>query len=90
MTDAIPFNTGYLFLSLTQGAAAFKGGTLYPFPIDAQLSVPMSAGGSLTLPHVIPAGQGFEGLSITVQWWFADAAAVAGASASNGLRLDIP
>jgi len=90
ISNALPFNTGFLFLSLTQGAAPFKGGTFYPIPIDAQLSLPVSLFGSLTLPHIIPAGQGFGGLSVTGQWWFADAAAVAGASGSNGLRLDIP
>lgn len=90
ISNAIPFNTGFLFLSLTQGAAPFKGGTLYAIPIDAQISLPVDGTGSLTLPHTIPAGQGFSGLSITGQWWFADAAAPVGASGSNGMRMDIP
>lgn len=90
ISSAIPNNTGFLFLSLTQGATPFKGGTLYAIPIDAQITLPVDGTGSLTLPHIIPAGQGFAGISITAQWWFADAAAPVGASGSNGLRLDIP
>jgi hypothetical protein len=90
VSGAIPFNTGFLFLGLTENPVSFKGGLLYPFPIDAQVELPMDGTGSLTLPHTIPAGQGFEGLDIIVQWWFADGAAIKNASASNGLRLEIP
>jgi hypothetical protein len=90
ISSAIPFNTGFLFLSLSEGAAPFKGGFLYAIPIDAQISLPVDGTGALTLPHIIPGGQGFEGLDIVGQWWFADAAAPVGASGSNGLRLEIP
>lgn len=90
ISGAIPFNTGFLFLGLVENPVSFKGGLLYPFPIDATIQLPMDATGSLTLPHAIPAGQGFGGLDIIGQWWFADAAAIKNASASNGLRLEIP
>lgn len=90
ISNAIPSNAGFLFLSLTEGPVPFKGGNLYPFPILGQFVLPMSGAGSLTIPHTIPAGQGYEGLNIILQWWFADGAAIKGASASNGLRLEIP
>lgn len=85
-----PFNLGYLFLSLTQGAVPFKQGTFYPIPILGQINIPMDISGGLTIPATIPTGQGFEGQSITIQWWFNDATAPAGAAGSNGLRLDVP
>ena len=85
-----PFNLGYLFLSLNQGAVPFKQGTFYPIPILGQINIPMDVSGGLTIPATIPTGQGFEGQSITLQWWFADVTAPAGAAGSNGLRLDIP
>ncbi|MFT7461731.1 MAG: hypothetical protein ACI9EF_000065 [Pseudohongiellaceae bacterium] len=90
VSNGIPGNTAFLFLSLTQAAAPFKGGTLYALPIDAQISLPLDGTGSLTLPHIIPAGAGFDGIDLIGQWWCPDAAAPVGASGSNGLRLEIP
>lgn len=89
VSNGIPFNQAFLFISLTQGNVPFKLGTLVPWPINASASFPLNGSGSATLPHAIDISTP-NGLAVYVQYWFADAGAPAGASASNGLELVIP
>jgi hypothetical protein len=84
-----PFAAGALFVALNEANLPFKGGVFDPAPVLAQITLVMPAGGLLTLsasmPGAVPSGTGF-----VLQAWFADDSAVAGASATNGLRLDVP
>ncbi|GJM22429.1 MAG: hypothetical protein DHS20C15_23440 [Planctomycetota bacterium] len=89
VTGAIPFNTGFLFLGLVEGSTPFKMGTLYPSPFLFLTQINMTGAGNRTIPSTIDLGTP-SGLEIIAQWWFADAAAVSGASASNGLKLVVP
>ncbi|MBM3984121.1 MAG: matrixin family metalloprotease [Planctomycetes bacterium] len=84
-----PLAAGTLFVSLTQGAAPFKGGTLYTIPILAQIGVATNLFGALSLPAVIPVGIP-SGTSFVTQVWLTDPAAVKGASATNGLKVVTP
>ncbi|MFT7462654.1 MAG: hypothetical protein ACI9EF_000996 [Pseudohongiellaceae bacterium] len=78
---------GVLFVSLAEAALPFKGGLLYTFPILLTIDVQSSILGTLvisglTIDPVIPGGT-----LIVVQEAFLDAAAVAGVSMSNGLKI---
>lgn len=89
LSGGLPFAPAHLFASLTGGALPFKGGTFHPLPIDAAVVVPVDGAGALAIAHSIDAGVP-SGTGLTLQAWFADAGAVAGAAASNGLRLVVP
>ncbi len=83
-----PHAAGVLFASLSEASLPFKGGLFAPSPV--LLTVPLMADGQgkLVLSSALPAGP-LSGLSLVTQCWFADATSVKGASATNGLRLDI-
>jgi hypothetical protein len=80
--------SGALFVSLAEANQPFKGGVFDPLPILLQVPLTVGADGRLVLPAAIPAGP-LSGLELVTQAWFADAAAVQGVSATNGLRLVI-
>jgi hypothetical protein len=84
-----PLAPGALFVALSEANLPFKGGVFDPAPILLQLPVVLPASGLLTLfaamPPAVPSGTEF-----VLQGWFADGSAVQGASATNGLRLDVP
>ena len=88
-SSVAPFATGVFVVSLAQGALPLKGGTLFPVPVLAQIPVGMDGSGELELATAIPAGVP-SGTTIVLQSWFADAQAVQGASASNGLKFLVP
>ncbi len=81
-----PGATGVLWVSLTEGAAPFKGGTVYTIPILLQIPVQANFIGLVgipgTLDNTVPAGTEF-----VVQMAFSDAQASAGVSMSNGLKV---
>lgn len=79
----------FLFLSLTQSALPFKGGTFYPFPVVATASLTVPGSGMVSLPHAIDASTP-GGLDIIAQWWMSDPSGPLGATGSNGLELAIP
>lgn len=82
----LPNAQGVLWVSLTEAAAPFKGGTLYPVPI--LLTVPVAADfiGLLSIPGVIDSSVP-SGSEFVLQLGFADPGASAGVSLSNGLKL---
>jgi hypothetical protein len=69
--------------------APFKGGVLVPAPTLLVSGLPTGVEGTLTLAGTWPAGIP-SGTALYVQAWIVDAAAVAGASASNALLLLAP
>jgi len=89
-TVAVKANApGVTFISLSEGAAPFKGGVLYTFPILLQFDVAASFVGTVTIPGVIDASIP-NGISFYVQQAFSDDAAVKNVSLSNGLELQVP
>lgn len=83
------FNLVTLFVSTTQGAAPFKGGTFYPLPVLLALPLPADAAGQVNLAGTIPAGTP-SGISFVMQAWMPDAGAPHGAAATNGLKALVP
>ncbi|MBM3985166.1 MAG: hypothetical protein FJ296_05690, partial [Planctomycetes bacterium] len=84
-----PGGAAYLVLGLSQLNAPFKGGTLVP-AVDALIQgLPLDGTGALTLNGAwsddLPAGT-----SIWMQAWIPDPVAVAGFSASKGLKAVTP
>jgi len=84
LSQAKPLATASLVVGLTQINAPFKGGTMVPQPYQA-IVFGTSAAGTVTMPFTFPAGIP-AGTSMFFQFWIADPAAVAGFSASNGLK----
>jgi hypothetical protein len=84
-----PLSAAFLFVSLTQGSASFKGGTFYPIPVLVQIGLATNLFGNVSLPAVIPVGVP-SGTSFVNQVWITDPAAVKGASATNGLKVVTP
>ncbi|HTE05255.1 MAG TPA: matrixin family metalloprotease [Planctomycetota bacterium] len=85
---AAPGAAGMLFVSGSEANLPFKGGVFDPAPVALALPVLADGAGKVVLAAAIPAGP-FSGLSLVLQGWFADGAAVQGAAATNGLRLVI-
>ncbi len=84
-----PLAAGFLFVSLTQSSASFKGGTFYPIPILVQIGVATNLFGAVSLPGAIPVGIP-SGTSFVTQVWLTDPTAIKGASATNGLKVVTP
>ena len=89
LTSANPSSLAVMFVSLSQAAAPFKGGTLYTLPILLQINLATDGFGHVSLPAQIPVGTP-SGTSFVLQYWIADPAAIHGASASNGLKVVTP
>ena len=84
-----PSATGLLFISLVEGAAAFKGGVLVTIPLLAL--VPVASNGSGELQLAWPSWPAVpSGTTIVFQAGFSDAAAIKGVSLTNGLRALTP
>ena len=84
-----PSSLAVMFVSVTQGAVPFKGGTFYPVLILLQLSLSTDVFGHVSLPAVIPVGTP-PGTFFITQFWISDAGAIHGASATNGLKVVTP
>jgi len=80
---------GVLFVGAGEAAIPFKGGVFVPAPVVTELPFTSTASGGLHLAAAFPAGTP-GGVSAWSQVWLADASGPAGATASNGLRLDLP
>jgi murein DD-endopeptidase MepM/ murein hydrolase activator NlpD len=89
LAQARPNALALLMIGLGQGNVPLIGGTLVPFPVALTLTLATDANGSLAFPFVWPAGVP-SGFSFYAQYWIADPAATAGASASNGIRGTTP
>jgi hypothetical protein len=78
--------TAILVVSLTQGAASFKGGTLVPVPVMLLKAFTTDAAGEFLLPNV-PGGGG--PLAIYLQCVSVDAGQPHGYSLSNAVKLQL-
>lgn len=76
-----------LFISFTQGAAPFYGGTLIPgVPIPLVITLGTNNDGEIIVPNV--AGGGGP-VSFYSQWAIDDPGATGGVGLSNGIRVDL-
>lgn len=84
---ALPGAAGVWFIGLSAGNLPFKQGVLVPNPVGPFFVFPVAANGAgvFTIGAANPASV-FTGLSLWHQFWFADAAALAGVSATNGMK----
>src|SRR5439155_858181 len=84
LSHAPPLADTGLFCGLDQTNLPFKGGTLVPAP---EIFIPRAtdSSGVLDVPFVLPPGLP-HGLALYFQFWVADAGAIEGFTASNGLR----
>ena len=82
-----PFTTGSWFIGLSQGNLPFKQGVLVPSPFGPFFQFLVGSGpiGQITFTGTNPSAS-LTGFSLYHQFWFVDAAATAGLSASNGMR----
>jgi len=86
LLNAVPNTTAFLAVSLTQGAAPFKGGTLVPVPVLLLLTFTTDAAGEFLLPGV-PGGGG--PLAIYLQCASVDAGQPQGFALSNAVKLQL-
>ena len=84
-----PSAPGALLIGLDEVQLPFKGGVLVPGPILLTLPLLSSPDGALLLSGTVPPGVPVD-TRFVLQGWFADGAAVAGWSATNGLALLVP
>jgi hypothetical protein len=86
LLNAAPNTTAFLAVSLTQGAAPFKGGTLVPVPVLLLLTLTTDAAGEFLLSGV-PGGGG--PLDIYLQCATVDAGQPQGFGLSNAVKLQL-
>ncbi|HTE06620.1 MAG TPA: VCBS repeat-containing protein, partial [Planctomycetota bacterium] len=86
LANAAPNTTAFLVVSLTQGAAPFKGGTLVPVPILLLRTFTTDAAGGFLLPGV-PGGGG--PLNLYLQCASADGSQPQGFALSNAVKLKL-
>ena len=82
-----PFTSGSWFIGVSQGNLPFKQGVLVPSPFGPFFQFLVGSGpiGQITFTGTNPSAS-LTGFSLYHQFWFVDAAATAGLSASNGMR----
>ena len=88
LSQGQPVATMWMVIGFTELNAPFKGGTLVPNPLFL-VDMNTNGLGAASLPFVMPAGVP-SGTDIVTQAWIADAAAVSGLAASNGLVATTP
>ena len=84
-----PSAAGLWFIGLVQAAVPLEGGTLYPFPWLLEVPILVDPAGSLAVPGVIN-DVSLSGVDVITQMWFFDDTGPTVATATNGLRLEIP
>jgi probable HAF family extracellular repeat protein len=89
ISGAKPSGSATLVVGLSALNAPFKGGTLIPDADVLVIGLPLDGAGALQLASAWPAGVP-RGVSLWLQAWIADAAAVQGFAASNGLVGTVP
>ena len=86
--DGLPNGLAFLVIGLSELNGALKGGVLVPSP-DVLVSFPLDGNGASTIgfswPPSVPSGFDFW-----LQSWIVDPGAVAGLSATNGVRGTTP
>ena len=95
LRDVVGGANGFLLLSLTEGAAPFKGGELYTLPLLITIPIPVggplgvAGAGDLDLPLALPNDAAISGAKLIFQGAFVDGAAPVGVSLTQGLRIEI-
>jgi hypothetical protein len=89
LSNALNGQLGTLFVSFSQGAAPFKGGTFYPIPIVLQFPISTDLLGGFVLSSTIPVGTP-SGAAFVLQTWNQDFSAPFGLAGSNGLKAIVP
>lgn len=89
LTGAAPWARAMLVLSLGDGKAPFKGGTLVPMPLAAVHTLLTGAGGDVVQPFHMPVGVP-AGARFYLQYAIRDEAGAQGVALSNALRADVP
>lgn len=84
-----PSGAATLFLGFAPLFAPFKGGTLVPVPNLILPGFPLNSAGSLVLESTWPDGVP-AGVTVYLQFWMAEAAAIKGVSATNGISFATP
>ncbi|MCB9899251.1 MAG: IPT/TIG domain-containing protein [Planctomycetes bacterium] len=85
---ALPNAPGVMLISFSQAAVAFKGGTLFTFPVAASFDIQVNALGQV--PLFVPLDASIPaGISFVIQQLFADPGAPAGVSMTNGLLITL-
>jgi hypothetical protein len=87
LSNARPSTVGALFSGGAQAALPFKGGTFLVAPPFVQLALGTSPAGTASVGGNIPADPALYGLTVYMQYWCNDAAAVKGKAGSNGLKF---
>lgn len=83
-----PGGISFLFVGFSTINAPFMGGVMVPAPVMQLGPLPLDGTGGVTLFGIMPTIPG--GFSFVMQAWMPDAAAIAGASATNALQLITP
>lgn len=87
LSNAAGLVPAFLFLGFAQGNLPLLGGTFVPAPVALQVNLMTDAAGETHIPFAWPAGVP-AGTQIYLQYLIQDAAAFAGVSFSNGLRME--
>jgi hypothetical protein len=87
--NALANDPTFLLASVSQAAIPFKGGTLYPFPIQVIVPMQTDASGNASISAAIPAGVP-SGTTLFVQAWMPDPLGPKGMSGTNGLEAIVP
>jgi hypothetical protein len=89
VSGALPSAPAFLVLGLSQLAAPFKGGVLWPAPLSVTGGFTIGPAGTLVLVAPWPSGIP-GGFNLYLQDWIVDAGGPQGFAATNALRLTTP
>jgi hypothetical protein len=89
VSNCFPTTVMTLYVSASQAAFPFKGGTFYPVPILLQFVLAADIFGEVNLHSTIPISTP-SGAAFVMQCWMSDISAPFGFSGSNGLKAIVP
>ncbi|HZL99414.1 MAG TPA: matrixin family metalloprotease [Planctomycetota bacterium] len=90
LSNTFPSTVLTMYVSVSQGALPFKGGTFYPVPVLLQFILVADSFGELNLHSTVP-GSTPSGASFVLQCWMQDITAFPyNVSGSNGLKAIVP
>lgn len=89
VSNTFPSTVMTMYVSVSQGAFPFKGGTFYPVPILLQFTLVADQFGEVNLHSTVP-GTTPSGASFVMQCWMSDITAPFMFSGTNGLKAIVP
>ena len=89
VSNTFPSTVMTLYVSVSQGAFPFKGGTFYPVPILLQFTLVADQFGEVNLHSTVP-GSTPSGAAFVMQCWMSDITAPFMVSGTNGLKAIVP